>query len=1310
MAVNTQKLLPASRSGALSLKTSKITISSKQDKKKGGALVQSQEGGLSKEILQMKVKVLKLQGSIEKNNKENQKEQEGKRKIKEKEEKATREKKLETKTKGLSIPKIAPNLPGGSILDTIKRYLGFTFLGWLVGKYEQLMPQLEKFMSTAKPIFDGLVFVVDSVIKGVFGFVDTGYKVYDTINSGIKKLGGENAEKTFNDFSGHLNKLLNGAIIAAMLLVSTAPKKPPTGAKPPTGGLKPATPKPTTPKLPQATGPRSSGQARAGGFALEQARKNATQNSLKSAKALPVAKGGRFAKLGGGRIPIIGPLITLIIRSVVYKEPLAKAATAAVGMGLGQVIGGFIGGLGAGALGLGTLGLGAVVAPLIVGAGSIIGGLVGEWLGAALYDVIASFSGKNKQGSRKASGGQVSAPKSSIKPGRRKVSSPKQRNKVTPQRTQPGKDIGGRYKIEEYFGRERIKPKDPTDTRTTGEVIVKQIEKASTEVKKLPLDWVASLGGAFIDMTMGQKPDRKVASDIAKSFGSYTDNLVNNEISFTTGQITKALVGMANGGSVPDSFDSEQRKSVSKNVEKNIEQRLQTIFDQAANATLKNIKAIKDVTEIREMQKRSLERQGGTGSGGGAGGGAGGGGGGGAGGYATGSENFVSSQEIYSYLKSKGLSHNHIMGMLANIQAESSFNSGAIGDSGTSGGLFQHHAERFDGMVAFAGKDWAKNWKRQVDYALREGAGQQYKNKEFKNAEEASAWFTLNFERPANKEYKARQRLGNLSNFGADGSWKGGAQPGVDARKNAREFNLKVKGGSKPSTAITSEYGMRLHPTLGYEKMHYGMDFAGGDFSEGKSISVIKPGKVVDINTDGSGGGYGNFVVVKHDDGTYSFYAHLDQVKVNKGDKLSISKGGLAPVIGTVGSTGMGTGPHLHFEVGTGWNNGTLTGRYDPSSVIDEYLRGGGKVTIEDIVTPKAKPSTGQYDIIIPLDHVPANLRNKVPDKRGGNTFKFASQTGADGRERQYTGQISSYMAEKLRKQGYRVRVITPEEFGNFEDYDNFIQAQSKKGTTVMPLHLDADPRKGGTGFLARIRKDDVDDQRFAEAVSPILKKYAEIFGAGQRYGGIDTQQNATIDKAASSPAALLELGSLVTLEKIYGKNFVNHPQYKKFMDELTDAITGTVSKKPTPIKKGTQAVLNKQPVTWDGKKWIPKEQYDTTKGWKSAAKRSAQIQADRPWWDKFGFFGGAARVQKKRAEKKSFELKNPGATLYNSPQGYTPYKTKFPRKQGGGSVNISPNQSTSSYSSLNRSGSLQTETSYNEQMVVMVQREIIMT
>ena len=84
----------------------------------------------------------------------------------------------------------------------------------------------------------------------------------------------------------------------------------------------------------------------------------------------------------------------------------------------------------------------------------------------------------------------------------------------------------------------------------------------------------------------------------------------------------------------------------------------------------------------------------------------------------------VSQKEIYNYLINKGLSHNHALGMLANIKAESSFDTGAVGDGGKSFGLFQHYDERRDALLKFIeekyeNKDWKTNWKAQIDFALQ---------------------------------------------------------------------------------------------------------------------------------------------------------------------------------------------------------------------------------------------------------------------------------------------------------------------------------------------------------------------------------------------------------------------------------------------------------------------------------------------------------------------------------------------------------------------------------------------------------------
>jgi hypothetical protein len=126
----------------------------------------------------------------------------------------------------------------------------------------------------------------------------------------------------------------------------------------------------------------------------------------------------------------------------------------------------------------------------------------------------------------------------------------------------------------------------------------------------------------------------------------------------------------------------------------------------------------------------------------------------------------VSQTAVKSYLSTK-MDNFHVAGIMANIQAESGFRPGVIGDNGTSGGLFQHHAERFRNMVAACGGPykWKTNWQGQIDFALSEPAGRKYLKLKFNSPEQASKWFTLYFEIPANKERVAVSRSLSASRF-----------------------------------------------------------------------------------------------------------------------------------------------------------------------------------------------------------------------------------------------------------------------------------------------------------------------------------------------------------------------------------------------------------------------------------------------------------------------------------------------------------------------------------------------------------------
>lgn len=124
-------------------------------------------------------------------------------------------------------------------------------------------------------------------------------------------------------------------------------------------------------------------------------------------------------------------------------------------------------------------------------------------------------------------------------------------------------------------------------------------------------------------------------------------------------------------------------------------------------------------------------------------------------------------KEIFEHLKSKGLDDNKALGVLSNLKHESAFKPDAVGDSGTSGGMFQHHNERLTALSERV-PDWKTNWKGQVDFALDEPEGQDYLRQNFDTPEDASRYFTKNFERPANADDEAEKRASDLTRYYTD--------------------------------------------------------------------------------------------------------------------------------------------------------------------------------------------------------------------------------------------------------------------------------------------------------------------------------------------------------------------------------------------------------------------------------------------------------------------------------------------------------------------------------------------------------------
>lgn len=111
-----------------------------------------------------------------------------------------------------------------------------------------------------------------------------------------------------------------------------------------------------------------------------------------------------------------------------------------------------------------------------------------------------------------------------------------------------------------------------------------------------------------------------------------------------------------------------------------------------------------------------------------------------------------------------------------------------------------------------------------------------------------------------------------------------------------------------PNYHISMAFGPAVHPLYGNWYIHKGMDFS--TWRSGDPVMATASGQVVSVGFDNN---FGNFIIIKHNHGIYTRYAHLNSFRVRNGQYVEQSE-----VIGTIGNTGISTGPHLHYEVHIG--------------------------------------------------------------------------------------------------------------------------------------------------------------------------------------------------------------------------------------------------------------------------------------------------------------------------------------------------------------------------------------------------------
>jgi murein DD-endopeptidase MepM/ murein hydrolase activator NlpD len=179
---------------------------------------------------------------------------------------------------------------------------------------------------------------------------------------------------------------------------------------------------------------------------------------------------------------------------------------------------------------------------------------------------------------------------------------------------------------------------------------------------------------------------------------------------------------------------------------------------------------------------------------------------------------------------------------------------------------------------------------------------------------------------------------------------KGGDMVAAEGLSGGSSFSAPRAVGAPVAGHITSLYGMRRHPILGFVRMHAGVDFGA---AYGSPIYAVADGIV---SFAGRHGGHGNYVRLEHGGGNGTGYGHMSRIAVSPGARVSAGQ-----VIGYVGSSGLSTGPHLHFEAYQGGHTVNPLGlRFAAAAPqVDQHQLGAFKQRLAALLAIRAGAALG---------------------------------------------------------------------------------------------------------------------------------------------------------------------------------------------------------------------------------------------------------------------------------------------------------------------------------------------------------------
>ena len=465
-------------------------------------------------------------------------------------------------------------LPKIGFFERIKNFFKQILGGYLLMKLVDYIPQMVKFVQFMQlgKLFDFIADFSIGLFDKLVSFIDIGYGVVDKVNGITEKLFGEDAADKLKSFEGLFVKFMNLAIIAAM--VSSGGSNPLGGGKGGRGGgtnsggrfnrngIRTYTVDGFNRRISRNgtlltnSGTNLNNQRMIRGGSTSSAAAARSQQDLAGRYQQRFGKraaknrfGQAFGKVGknvaakgarriAGKIPIVGPLIDFGIRTLIFKEPVGKAAAAAVGMAAGQALGTFLGGAIGGIVGsvvpfVGNLLLGAAGSTI----GGLIGGVIGDQIGVSLYNVLIGNEGEGIEA--KAEGGVIGSEEEK----KREKEAERERLRrakifqFTPSRSESPAETNLRKAPDER----NIFQKIFGVVKKGGPLAL--ISKVRKRLNQRNNSMLAKIMGLGVDLLSGKKVDRRIVADIAKNLTTFFDAALPAPMNILRQLLQKLSVG-----------------------------------------------------------------------------------------------------------------------------------------------------------------------------------------------------------------------------------------------------------------------------------------------------------------------------------------------------------------------------------------------------------------------------------------------------------------------------------------------------------------------------------------------------------------------------------------------------------------------------------------------------------------------------------------------------------------------------------------------------------------------------------------------